>query len=87
MSSATHTPGEALPPRPAMSASGIGCVPACSPSPLSILATVLLAWLVLMAVPALVEWALIGANFTATSAQECRQSEGPAGPSSSRSIG
>ncbi|OZI40696.1 amino acid ABC transporter permease [Bordetella genomosp. 1] len=45
-------------------------------SPMSILATVLLAWLVLMAVPAIVEWAFIKANFTATSAQECRASGG-----------
>lgn len=45
-------------------------------SPLSILATVLLAWLLLMAVPAVIEWAFIQANFTATTAQECRASAG-----------
>ncbi|MFJ3463437.1 amino acid ABC transporter permease [Achromobacter spanius] len=45
-------------------------------SPLSVLATVILAWLILLAVPALVEWAFIKANFDATNAQECRASGG-----------
>lgn len=47
-------------------------------SPLNILITVLLVWLLLMGLPALVEWALIKANFTAANAQECRASEGGA---------
>ncbi|OZI35508.1 amino acid ABC transporter permease [Bordetella genomosp. 1] len=45
-------------------------------SPASTLFTVLLAWAVLMALPAAVEWAFVKANFTATSAQECRASGG-----------
>lgn len=45
-------------------------------SPLNILITVLLAWFLIMAVPAVLEWAFIKANFSATSAQECRASEG-----------
>ena len=38
----------------------------------------LAAWFLLMAVPALVEWAFIKANYTASNAQECRQSVGGA---------
>jgi len=45
-------------------------------SPLNILITVLLAWCLLMAVPALVEWAFIKASFDATNAQECRAAGG-----------
>ena len=45
-------------------------------SPLNILATVLIAWLLLMFIPAVVEWAFIKANFTAATAQECRATGG-----------
>jgi general L-amino acid transport system permease protein len=45
-------------------------------SPLNILLTVLIAWVLLLAVPALVEWLLIKANFSATTAQQCRASGG-----------
>ena len=45
-------------------------------SPLNALLTVLAAWLVLMAVPALLDWAFFSANFTASTAQECRESGG-----------
>ena len=45
-------------------------------SPLNTLLTVLVAWLLLMAVPAMVEWLFIKANFNAQSAQECRASGG-----------
>lgn len=45
-------------------------------SPASVAATVLLAWLLLMAVPALVDWGWIQANFSATSGQECHRSHG-----------
>src|SRR3546814_19951378 len=38
--------------------------------------TVLVAWLVLMAVPAMIEWLFIRADFNATKAQECRVSGG-----------
>ncbi len=76
MSGTTQTPRADLPPP----SSHVGAWPWLKTrlfsSPLSILATILLAWLVIMAVPALVEWAFIRANFTATSAQECRASGG-----------
>jgi general L-amino acid transport system permease protein len=45
-------------------------------SPLSILATVLIAWLLLMAVPAFIDWAFIQADFTSATAQACRQASG-----------
>ncbi|NYT65723.1 amino acid ABC transporter permease [Alcaligenaceae bacterium] len=45
-------------------------------SPLNALLTVLVVWLLLMVVPALVEWLFIKANFNATNAQECRESGG-----------
>src|SRR5690606_16312687 len=45
-------------------------------SPLNTLLTVLVAWLLLMIVPAMVEWLFIRANFDATNAQECRASGG-----------
>src|SRR3546814_17357606 len=45
-------------------------------SPLNTLLTVLVAWLVLMAVPAMIEWLFIRADFNATNAQECRVSGG-----------
>lgn len=45
-------------------------------SPLNTLLTVLVAWGLLMFIPAIVEWLFIRANFDATSAQECRASGG-----------
>lgn len=45
-------------------------------SPLNTLLTVLVAWLLLMAIPALVEWLFIKADFNATTAQQCRESGG-----------
>ncbi|MFG5778879.1 amino acid ABC transporter permease [Comamonas sp. J-3] len=45
-------------------------------SPTSVLATVLVVWLALYTLPGLVQWALLKANFTASSGQECRQSGG-----------
>lgn len=45
-------------------------------SPLNTLLTVLVAWVLFMSVPAMVEWLFIKANFSATNAQECRQSGG-----------
>src|SRR5690606_11869746 len=45
-------------------------------SPLNTLLTVLVAWLLLMAVPAMIEWLFIKANFNAQNAQECRASGG-----------
>jgi general L-amino acid transport system permease protein len=45
-------------------------------SPLNILLTVLIAWILLMAVPAVVDWLFVSANFSATTAQECRASGG-----------
>jgi general L-amino acid transport system permease protein len=45
-------------------------------SPLNILLTVLVVWFLAMALPALLEWVLLRANFTATSAAQCRESAG-----------
>ena len=45
-------------------------------SPLNAILTVLVVWLLLMTVPAMVEWLFIRANFSATTAQECRASGG-----------
>lgn len=45
-------------------------------SPLNTLLTVLVAWLLLMVVPAMIEWLFIRADFSATNAQECRASGG-----------
>jgi general L-amino acid transport system permease protein len=73
---------------PSPSGQGIGAPPAYAQngwtrlraglfsSPLNILLTVLLAWLLLMVVPACVEWLFIKADFSAANAQECRSSGG-----------
>ena len=45
-------------------------------TPINVLVTAVLAWLLLMAVPAVVEWALIDANFDARSAAECSDATG-----------
>jgi general L-amino acid transport system permease protein len=45
-------------------------------SPLNTLLTVLVAWLLLMVLPASIEWLFIKADFTAGNAQECRASGG-----------
>jgi len=45
-------------------------------SPLNTLLTVLVAWLLAMAVPAMLDWLLFDADFTARTAQECRQAQG-----------
>lgn len=45
-------------------------------TPLNALLTVLVAWLLLMIIPASIEWLFIKANFQATTAQECRASGG-----------
>jgi general L-amino acid transport system permease protein len=45
-------------------------------SPLNSLLTVLVGWLLLMAVPAMVEWLFVKANFSASTAAECRASGG-----------
>ncbi len=45
-------------------------------SPLNTLLTVLIAWLLLMVIPALFEWLFIRADFHATTSQECRASGG-----------
>ena len=76
MSSTTHTPSEALPPPSNQTGAWAWLRTRLFSSPLNILITVLLAWFLLMSVPALVEWAFIKANFSATNAQECRASGG-----------
>ncbi|WP_374298565.1 amino acid ABC transporter permease [Ferrovibrio sp.] len=45
-------------------------------TPLNAILTILSVWLVLMAFPPFIEWALIKANFTASTYQECRASGG-----------
>ena len=45
-------------------------------SPLNILLTVLVGWLLLMIVPALIDWLFIKSDFNATTAKECRASGG-----------
>ena len=45
-------------------------------SPLNTLLTVLVIWLLLMFVPAMIEWLFIRADFNATTSQECRASGG-----------
>ena len=76
MSSTTRIPSEGLPPPSSHTGLWAWLKSRLFSSPLNIIITVLVAWFLLMAVPALVEWAFIQANFTATNAQECRQSAG-----------
>lgn len=45
-------------------------------SPASLLATLLIAWLLLMAAPPLLEWLLVKASFRAPDAQSCREAGG-----------
>ena len=45
-------------------------------SPLNTVLTVLVIWLLLMTLPALIDWLFVNANFSAQSAQECQQSSG-----------
>lgn len=45
-------------------------------SPLNVLLTVLVAWLLVMAVPAMLDWVFFDADFTSKTAQECRKAEG-----------
>lgn len=45
-------------------------------TPLSTLLTILSIWLLVMTVPALVDWAFLNAHWTAQSAQECRATAG-----------
>ncbi|TCT01488.1 amino acid ABC transporter permease [Paralcaligenes ureilyticus] len=45
-------------------------------SPLNVVLTVLVAWMLLMFLPGVFEWLFISANYTASSAQECKASSG-----------
>jgi general L-amino acid transport system permease protein len=73
----THTPTAPSLPPPRAHQGAIGWMRASLfSSPLNTLLTVLVAWLLLMSIPALVEWLFIRANFDATTAQECRASGG-----------
>src|SRR5690606_5675320 len=45
-------------------------------SPLNILLTVLVAWLLILAVPAMLDWLFFDADFTSDTAQDCRKAEG-----------
>jgi len=76
MSSTTSTPSEALPP-PVTHTGPLAWVrERLFASPLHILLTVLVVWFLLMSVPAFLQWAFIQANWTASTAQECRASAG-----------
>ncbi|UYO94240.1 amino acid ABC transporter permease [Pollutimonas sp. M17] len=73
----THTPTASSLPPPRLQQGAIGWMRASLfSSPLNTLLTVLVAWLLLMSIPAMVEWLFIRANFDATNAQECRASGG-----------
>ncbi|SIT30672.1 amino acid ABC transporter permease [Achromobacter sp. MFA1 R4] len=76
MSNTTQTLGADLAPPGAQTGAWAWMRARLFSSPLNLLITVLLAWGLLMAVPALVEWAFIKANFDAANAQECRASGG-----------
>ncbi|OZI31682.1 amino acid ABC transporter permease [Bordetella genomosp. 10] len=72
----SHTPTEALPP-PSNHVGPWAWVHArLFSSPLNILLTVLIVWALLMCVPAAIEWLFVEANFSASTAQECRASGG-----------
>src|ERR1700754_2846877 len=73
---ATHTPTESLPAPVAHTGAWAWVHARLFSSPLNFLITVLVAWILLLCVPALVEWLFIKANFSATTAQECRASGG-----------
>ena len=45
-------------------------------SPLNILLTVLVGWLLVMSIPAMLDWLIFDADFTSDSAEGCRQAEG-----------
>jgi len=76
MSNTTQTLGADLAPPGAQTGAWAWMRARLFSSPLNLLITVPLAWGLLMAVPALVEWAFIKANFDAANAQECRASGG-----------
>ena len=76
MSVNTHVPSAGLPPPSTHVGVSAWLKSRLFSSPLNILVTVLLVWLLMMSLPALVEWAFIKANFSATTAQECRASGG-----------
>lgn len=45
-------------------------------SPLNVLLTVLVAWLLVLAIPAMLDWLFLDADFTSETAQECRKAQG-----------
>ena len=76
MSTTTPVPNEGLPPPRNHAGPWAWLKERLFSSPLSILATVLMAWLLIMTVPALVDWAFLQADFTSATAQECRKAAG-----------
>ena len=76
MSSTNTTPSAALPPPTQHQGVWPWLRERLFASPFHVLLTVLVVWLLLMTVPALIQWAFIQANWTANSAQECRASAG-----------
>lgn len=71
---ATHTGSFALSPK--RSSLFTRLVTALFATPLNAVLTALIVWLLLMTVPAAVEWLLMDATFQASGAQECRESSG-----------
>jgi len=76
MSTLTSLPTDGLPPPTQQTGAWAWVKSRLFSSPLSILATILIAWLLFMAVPALVDWAFLQADFTSATAQDCRQAAG-----------
>lgn len=76
MSSTTSTPAPELPPPTSHVGAWAWVRSRLFASPLHILITVLLVWLLLLTVPALLQWAFIQAHWTANTAQECRATPG-----------
>ncbi|WP_459616802.1 amino acid ABC transporter permease [Bordetella sp. 2513F-2] len=75
MSSTTHTSTEGLPPPGSHIGAGHWIRTRLFSSPLNILLTLLAVWFIIMAVPALIDWALIQATYSGT-ADQCRASSG-----------
>jgi len=76
MSNTTSTPTAGLPPPTTHTGAWAWLRERLFASPFHILLTVLIAWLLLMTVPALIEWAFVQAVWTADSAAECRAAAG-----------
>src|SRR5690606_30479331 len=76
MSTTTPIPSEGLPPPKSEVGAWAWLKERLFSSPLSILSTVLLAWILIMLVPALVDWSFLQAEFASATAQECPKAAG-----------